>query len=93
MILRQCEEKIGAEHFSKNLTRNFLFNMPGIRIIDDPPNLSSSSSDSDDDLDLDFRISQLIGNINDKRWDFEADVLAAFEKNNELYFDGCLCSL
>ncbi|KAK9202811.1 hypothetical protein WN943_013063 [Citrus x changshan-huyou] len=31
--------------------------MPGIRIIDDPPNLSSSSSDSDDDLDFEGNIA------------------------------------
>lgn len=94
-ILRQCEEKMGSKDskcISKNLTRESFLNVPAVCDIDDSSSSSSSSSGSESDVDLDFDITQLTRIINDKKWESESHMFAAFEKDNELYLKA-VCAL
>lgn len=90
VILGQCEQKMEQEHTSQNLKREFLSGFHTAYDIEDSS--SSSSSDSDDDWDFGFDFSQLIGTRNDKNWKSEADMLAAFVKDNKLYLQA-VCAL
>ncbi|KAJ4711936.1 hypothetical protein OWV82_014269 [Melia azedarach] len=88
-ILRQREQKMGTEHASQNLMRELV---PGIFDLDDSSSSSSSSYDTDDLMDMDSDLPKLLGNRNDKKWEFEKDMLAAFEKDNVLYLKA-VCAL
>lgn len=74
VILRRSQEKMGV----RNLVHDFVLARNG----DD----SSSASDSEDDVDflLDKITPKVQRNKNNQKWEFEADMLAEFEKDPEL---------
>lgn len=91
-LFGQGENKLGAEHGSQNFMRELLLDVPGVCNIDCSSSYSSSSSGSESDVDLDFDFPQLTRIINYKKWESESEMLAAFEKENELYLKA-VCAL
>ncbi|KAL5747629.1 hypothetical protein ACOSQ2_024926 [Xanthoceras sorbifolium] len=84
VTLRQCEEKMGAEHAARNLMSEFLSNVCGGCDDEDSSSSSCSSSDSDDDVNINFDFSQLISQQYDKKWEDEIDVFVSLRKDDEL---------
>ncbi|KAL4651460.1 hypothetical protein ACB092_01G161400 [Castanea dentata] len=88
MFLRRCKENMGIEQRPQNLWHNL--------DLDGDSDDSSSSSDSDDDvndyLNLDQFIPKVQRNRDNQKWEFEANMLEEFRKDEELCMEA-VCAL
>ena len=88
VFLRQCKENMGIEQSPQNLWHNL--------DLDGDSDDSSSSSDSDDDMNNYLNLHQFISKVqrnrDNQKWEFEANMLEEFRKDEELCMEA-VCAL